>query len=150
MSNETRINQQHEQAMQLAEEAFFAKRSKEIEKAKELYTSAFRLEREAALALVSDYEQEPTRSVLFQGAATLALASEQELEAERMIRFALLGNPPKQIKQELYELLEELQEKKAVLSPLDKYQQLPQNLQKEVADFIDLLIMKHKGVTASL
>ena len=102
------------------------------------------------MALVSDYENEPTRSVLFQGAATLALESEQEQEAERMIRYALLGNPPKQIKLELYEMLEELRIKQAILSPLDKYQQLPLNLQKEVADFFDFLLRRHNGVEAGV
>ncbi|MEM8529008.1 MAG: hypothetical protein AAF806_29655 [Bacteroidota bacterium] len=136
--------------MQLAEDAFFAKRSKEEAKAKELYAEALQLEKEAALALVSEYDNEPSRSVLFKGAATLAIECDQELEAERMIRYALLGHPPKQIKQELYELLEEIQIKRAVLSPLDKYQQLPQNLQKEVVDFIDFLLMKHHGIKASV
>ena len=150
MNKIAKINQQHEQAMQLAEDAFFAKRSKEEVKANKLYKEAFQLEMEAALALVSEYENEPTRSVLFKGAATLALECEQELEAERMIRYALLGHPPKQIKQELYELLEEIQIKRAILSPLDKYQQLPQNLQKEVVDFIDFLLMKHYEVKTSI
>jgi len=115
MNKIAQINQQHEQSMDLAEAAFFAKRAKESERAKELYAQAFQLEKEAALALVDDYEQEPSRSVLFKGAATLALECDQEQEAERMIRFALLGNPPRQIKQELHDMLATLQIKNSLL-----------------------------------
>lgn len=81
---------------------------------------------------------------------TVRLDWEQELKAERMIRFALLGNLPKPITQELHGTLKELQVKQTINSPLEKYQQLLQNLQKEVADFIDFLIMKHNELTASL
>lgn len=150
MNNLAQINQQHEQAMELAEAAFFAKRASEMEKAKQLYMESFQLEKEAAMRLVDHYTQEPSRSVLFKGAATLALECEQMQEAERMIRFALLGSPPRQIKEELQEMLATIQMEESQLSPLEKYQQLPQYLQKEVADFIDFLLMKHSEVTAGI
>lgn len=143
MKKKEKVDQLHEKAMALAEEAFMLKRSKKVLESKTAYLKAFELEKEAAMLLVEDFEIEPTRSVLFKGAANLAYNCEQFREAERMIGFGLSGIPPVQIAQELRDLLVLIRNTISESSPMDKFQQLPENLQKEVSDFIDFLIIKH-------
>lgn len=144
MNKIEKVNQLHEQAMQFAEEAFLAKRSKEVNTSKKLYDEAYHLEEQAALLMITDYDIEPTRSVLFKGAASLAFNAEKHQEAERMIRFALLGNPPTPIERELYALLLKIQQKPTVATTINKFQNLPEHLQHEVANFIDFLAVRHQ------
>jgi hypothetical protein len=144
MTKTEKVNQLHEQAMQLAEEAFLAKRSKDEVTAKKLYCEAYHLEEQAALLMITDYTIEPTRSVLFKGAASLAVSAGLYQEAERMIRFALLGNPPSPLEQELYALLLNVQQSPTTEAAISKFQSLPEELQKEVANFIDFLAVRHQ------
>ncbi len=65
---------------------------------------AFDLEKEAAFALISNFESEPTRSVLFRSAANLAYNLGQYEEAEKLIYQALSGRPHAEIKAELLSL----------------------------------------------
>jgi hypothetical protein len=67
----------------------------ELENVKQFSYHAFEYERKAAMLLLNDYDVEPTRSVLFRSAASLALNFGDYREAERMIALGLLGNPPK-------------------------------------------------------
>jgi hypothetical protein len=143
MNKIEKVNQLHERAMLLAEDAFLAKRAKNQAEAMDLYQQPFTLEKEAAMLLVNDYDIEPTRSVLFKGAASLALNCENFREVERMTGFALSGNPPAPITQELRELLDIARVSTRTISPIEKFQQLPQNLQEEVAHFIDFLMVRH-------
>ncbi|MEL6720760.1 MAG: hypothetical protein AAFP82_18800 [Bacteroidota bacterium] len=144
MNKIEKVNQLHEQAMLLAEEAFLAKRSKDTANSIDLYKKAYHLEEQAALLMITDYSIEPTRSVLFKGAANLAINAEKYQEAERMIRFALLGNPPSPIEQELYALLLKVQQKPTTATTISKFQNLPEHLQQEVANFIDFLTVRHQ------
>ncbi len=102
------VNELHSKAMALAEQAFIAQRTGQLEKVKQLSKTAYQYERQAALLLLTDYEVEPTRSVLFRSAACLALDGEDYREAEKMIAFALSGNPPVEILEELRDLLLDL------------------------------------------
>ncbi len=109
------IDELHRRAMKLADEAFYAKREGSSELAQTKYLSAFEYERAAAMLLVNEYNQEPTRSVFFRSAANLLLnLPHPELEhyrqAERMIAFGLSGNPPEEIAAELREAWQELME----------------------------------------
>jgi len=74
----------------------------------------------------------------------LAFNAEEHQEAERMIRFALLGNPPSPIEQELYALLLKIQQKTTAATTISKFQNLPDHLQQEVANFIDFLAVRHQ------
>ncbi len=153
MNKAEQVNQLHEQAMEIADEAFLAERAKEADKTIELYQQAFELEKQAAMMMVLDYETEPSRSVLFKGAACLALNSKNYKEAERMVFLGLSGNPPIQIGEELRLLLVEINQLKALstvatLSPIEKYHQLPKDLQQQVADFIDFVTLK-RGVAVT-
>ena len=67
------VNELHDKAMALAEEAFLMEKvQQKRDEAVLMYQKAFELEKSAALLLVADYDVEPTRSVLFKGAASLA------------------------------------------------------------------------------
>ncbi len=89
--------------MEIADEAFMAKRLGDIERAKNLFLQAFELE----FNIAQQATTEPSRSVLFRSAATLALHAEQYREAERVAAMGLSGNPPPEIANELRDILEE-------------------------------------------
>jgi phage-related minor tail protein len=88
-----------------------------------------------------DFEIEPTRSVLFKSAATLALKGNLYREAEKMASFGLAGNPPEEVASELRMVLSNVasfQDK-----TINNFQELPSDLQKEVIDFIEFLLAKY-------
>lgn len=93
--------------MDLADQALVARRLGDHSSALVLFRQAFEHEREAAELVVADGAVEPTRSVLFRSAATLALDCGEVREAERLIAMALAGNPPHEIAEELRDLLEQ-------------------------------------------
>ena len=95
------INTFHDQAMHLANLAMDALKKENIIEAKKYFQGAFELEQKAAMILVNDFDQEPSRSVLFRSAAYLALKAEKYRDAERMAAFGLSGNPPSEIADEL-------------------------------------------------
>ena len=100
--------QLHRDAMELADRAAAKKREGDHEAALELTREAFNREREAALTTENQMEFEPTRSVLHRSAASLALECDEVREAERLIAAALAGEPPKEIAEELRDLLEDV------------------------------------------
>ncbi len=107
------VDELHQKAMTLAEEAHYAKRKNEVEKAQSKYLAAFEYEKEAAMLLVNEYEYEPTRSVLFRSAACLLLnlpapSYKHFRQAEQMVAYGLSGNPPEEIAEELREAWQEL------------------------------------------
>lgn len=63
--------------------------------------AAFELENQAAYSLLSNFESEPTRSVLFRSAANLAYNLGRYDQAEKLIYQALSGSPHSEIKAEL-------------------------------------------------
>lgn len=80
--------------------------------AKELYQQAFELEQEAALTFLYDLENEPTRSVVFRSAASLALLCGKWRAAEKLTATGLSGNPPAEIADELRDLFEKVNVKR--------------------------------------
>lgn len=107
------VHELHQKAMQLAEEAFYAKQSDNLSEAQSKYMVAFEYEKAAAMLLVNDYEKEPSRSVLFRSAACLLLnlpfpEDEQIRQAEQMVAYGLSGNPPEVIAEELRDTWMEL------------------------------------------
>ena len=91
--------------MEYADEAFFAQRKGQSELARECFEKAYFAEKSAAEQLI-DTDLEPTRSVLFRSAATLALDCGKVREAEKLVAVALAGDPPDAIADELRELFE--------------------------------------------
>jgi len=107
------IDELHHKAMTLADEAFYAKKKEDLETAQSKYLSAFEYEKAAAMLLVNDHENEPTRSVMFRSAACLLLnlpfPNEKYFrQAERMVAYGLSGNPPVEIAEELRNAWREL------------------------------------------
>ena len=102
------VNDLHPKAMDLAEEAFRLREKNQHKRALELFVKALELEREAALLLPPIEESEPSRSILFRSAASLAFNGENYEEAERLVAHGLSGYPPIEIKEELKNLYEDI------------------------------------------
>ena len=97
----------HRKAMELAEEAALEQAAGRVTHARELYSAAFECERQAAEELDASLDVEPTRSVLFRSAASLALDCGDTRSAEKLITRGLSGEPPSEIASELRDLLEQ-------------------------------------------
>jgi hypothetical protein len=98
----------HNKATSIAFLAQQAKAQKNFDEYVKLSGEAFVLESEAALLLRDKLDAEPTRSVLFRSAATLALHCGKVDDAIKMIALALIGNPHEEIKNELFDVLQEI------------------------------------------
>ena len=94
----------HDEAMRLADEAFDASRQGRSDRAHRLFLKALDSERRAAEAFEHRLGMEPTRSVLYRSAATLAFHAGLPNESARLIAAGLAGNPPREIRQELDDL----------------------------------------------
>lgn len=102
------VTELHDQAMEAADEAFFARRQGDTVRAIHFSRQALALEAAAADLVRHDLSAEPTRSVLYRSAASLALECGELREAEQFIATALAGNPPDEIADELRDLLEQV------------------------------------------
>lgn len=96
----------HREAMSLADLATMEQVAGNRQRAHELLEQAFEKERRAAELLDARFDLEPTRSVLFRSAASLALDAGHHGVAEKLICRALIGSPPPEIADELRDLLE--------------------------------------------
>ena len=96
------VNEFHQEAMELAERALIARRQNDLTSAQEFAFRTYLLEKQAA----DRSQTEPTRSVLYRSAATLALDCKEYREAERLVATALAGSPPEAIATELREVLD--------------------------------------------
>ena len=103
----TRPERLHRDAMNLAEQALA---EVDTRVAQRLFRAAFDNERQAAEELAEAIEAEPTRSVLYRSAASLAADCGEYSEAERLAREGLAGKPPAEIEDELRELLSQVKE----------------------------------------
>jgi|SRR5947209_2794117 len=92
----------HRSAMERTQEAVLAQ---DPERARELFCKALELERKAAESWAETRNEEPTRSILYRSAASLAWSCQDYPEAERLARKGLEGEPPGDIAHELEELL---------------------------------------------
>ena len=102
------INQLHEEAMNMAENAFLAQQKGDKMTFVQLSKKAFLLEKEAALLLQNKLDAEPNRSVLFKSAAFLAFDAQEYQECRDMITYTLLGKPDNIIKAEMNQLFDEV------------------------------------------
>ncbi|MBD2295083.1 hypothetical protein H6G06_16750 [Anabaena sphaerica FACHB-251] len=100
----SQIQELHKQAMDLAEMAQVAKLRNNSDLAAQLCRQAFEKEQLAAELIADDLVAEPTRSILYRSAATLAIDCGEIHSAERLIAVALSGNPPTEIAEELKDL----------------------------------------------
>lgn len=97
-----KLNEFHQRAMELAEQALIARRQNDLPSAQDFAFRAYLLEKQAA----EGSQTEPTRSVLYRSAATLALDCKEYREAERLVATALAGSPSEAIATELREVLD--------------------------------------------
>ena len=81
----SKVDSLHNKAMDLAEEAFSAKKKGIQDAALALFQEALSYECKAADSLKIDQQNEPTRSILYRSAAALAQNSNQFELAERLI-----------------------------------------------------------------
>jgi len=102
------VRKLHDDGMALAEKASVARLKGDLEQANSLLRQAYEIEVKAAQLLIDVSSPEPTRSVLFRSAASLAIDCNELREAERLIATALSGNPPAYIAEELRDLLEQV------------------------------------------
>lgn len=99
----------HRLAMEAAERAAIEQALGNTAHARTWYAEAFRHELQAAERFDSrQHAEEPTRSVLFRSAASLALDCGDHRSAEKLIARALLGDPPPEIAEELRDLIEQV------------------------------------------
>ncbi len=90
------FEQLHDEAMYFADLAYIEKRkaTKNETYVAENTRKAYELEKEAVLLLATQNDYEPLRSIYFRSAITLAMELKEYREAEKLICYALTGNPP--------------------------------------------------------
>jgi hypothetical protein len=98
----------HDKAMYLYEESLAAKAKGNETERFIFLAKALELEKEAAFSLKERYDIEPTRSKLFASCATMAYQLSDYRESERMVAFALSGNPKTDVLEELRDLFDKV------------------------------------------
>lgn len=98
------IDELHTHAMNLCHQSDEARKNGQILRSHELLRAAFNYEKRAATVLRERPDKEPSRSILFRGAACLAYDCALFDEALALISIGISGNPPIEIEQELQHL----------------------------------------------
>lgn len=94
----TTVSEVHDEAMETAILAFNARNAGDIDAARTHAKRAMELEREAAGMVPDSEKSEPTRSILYLSAASLAYQAGDNDEATRLIDIGLSGNPSPRLK----------------------------------------------------
>ena len=142
----TQIDQLHNQAMDLAENAFLAQQKGDKIAFVQLSREAFLLEKAAAMLLQNQFDAEPSRSILFKSAAFLAYDAQEYQECRDMITYTLLGKPDEIIKTEMNQLFDEtttllkstpskLEEFKSKIARLDGGKEILRDMELRFARF---------------
>lgn len=118
------VKRLHRQAMEYADEADILRLEGNREQF--LHFTRLALEQETAAAdlMLNEKDIEPTRSVLYRSAATLAHQCEMYEEAKRLIHAALGGNAPPEIEFQLNDLLGNVKLALSSIHLSDKYLRL--------------------------
>ena len=101
-------NHFHDKAMELADEALLLRVKGNKDEAIELFRQAADAERRAAEALPAIPESEPSRSILYRSAASLAYDAKDFVLADRLVASGLAGFAPAEIAKELKDLYEDI------------------------------------------
>jgi len=103
------VKRLHRQAMEYADEADILRL--EGDRDRFLHFTRLALEKESAAAelMVDEKNIEPTRSVLYRSAATLAYQCEMYVEAKRLLYTGLAGDTPPEIEYQLKHLLQKVE-----------------------------------------
>ena len=102
------ISEIHNEAMEIAERAFLLNLKGINNGSIELFSKAFELEKKAAMEIEPLIENEPSRSILFSSAASLAINAKLYNEAKQMVNYGLTGHPPIEIEEELRNIYEQI------------------------------------------
>lgn len=104
----TTVRGLHDRATDLSQMAVVARYEGRIEEARDLARQAFEYEIQAA-SLVPDKESsEPTRSILYLSAASLAYQCKNLQTAQRLVAEGLSGYPSLKVEQDLRDLFEQI------------------------------------------
>ncbi|EDN70763.1 conserved hypothetical protein [Beggiatoa sp. PS] len=98
------VSELHNQAMKLSQRSMVAQHHGEQAQAKALAREAFEYESQAAALIPDEKASEPTRSVIYGSAASLAYQCQEWKAAQELINKALSGNPSERISQALTNL----------------------------------------------
>jgi hypothetical protein len=98
----------HDQAIHFANEAFSLKKAGRHEEARQKFLQACELESESAFHVEKLPENEPSRSMLFLGAASLAWYGEDFELAERLVGEGMSGYPSDNTKNDLKKLFDDI------------------------------------------
>jgi hypothetical protein len=104
----SKVRELHDAAMQWAEKALVARRQNDKALVIDYSEKAFRLEAEAAALIPNEKASEPTRSILYCSAASLAFEAKCFKEAERLAIQGLAGFPSQRIENELKAIYEKV------------------------------------------
>jgi len=102
------VRELHNKAMQLAQRALIARHQGKEAEAEDLARQACDFESRAAQLIPLSEESEPTRSILYRSAASLAYQGKEYVHAIKLIMQGLSGFPPNEIYSELKELFEKV------------------------------------------
>ena len=104
----SKVRELHNKAMVLNQKALVTRHAGDESSARAFLINAMELETQAADLIKLDRANEPTRSILYKSAASLALDAGEYAEALRLLAQGLSGFPPPQIIQELKNLYDQL------------------------------------------
>ena len=98
----------HRQAMEYLAQADMAQLKSNKTSARTLLKKSLELEEQAANFYMYRFEIEPTRSQLYKGAAIIAIRLKDWRRAEKLVSFALAGDPPPHNAEALRNILEDI------------------------------------------
>lgn len=104
----TTVRELHDRATELAQMAMVARYEGSMEEARDLSHQAFEYELQAARLIPDEQSSEPTRSILYLSAASLAYQCNNLQTAQRLAAEGLSGYPPLKIEHDLKDLLEQV------------------------------------------
>ena len=98
------VKELHDVAMGIVSDILIGPHINKADVDDKLFRVALKLETEAADKVPKKKESEPSRSILYRSAATIAYRCREYAEAKRLIAEGLSGWPPPEIEKELKDL----------------------------------------------
>lgn len=113
----------HRHAMKLVRRADSLIENNAVDKALRLYAAACQIEHFVAASLIKQKESEPTRSILYLSAASLAWRCKSYEKAERLVYEGLSGFPSPRTKVDLQRLLDDIHCRVEFASAVKSYEE---------------------------
>jgi len=104
----TTVRELHDKSAELAQAAMVARHEGREEEAKSLARQALEYELQAAGLVPKEQASEPTRSILYLSAASLAYQCKDLQTAQRLVAEGLSGYPPPKVEEDLQDLFEQV------------------------------------------